>query len=84
MPLNVVFFFPEASLDGCRGGGVSWKESELPREVPDFLSSRVLPSESLKLGNYGVEMPLRRRPPRMMTPRKLFGYHQKSFAIVRS
>jgi hypothetical protein len=51
-PLKVLVSATLAVIKGMPGGVLpSQKESELPGEVPDFLSSRVLPTESLKLGN---------------------------------
>jgi hypothetical protein len=42
-------------IKGMKGGALpSRKESDRPGEVPAFLSSGVLPTESLKLGENGV------------------------------
>jgi hypothetical protein len=54
--LKVLVAAALAVVNGRPGGGgalPSRKESERPGEVPEFLSSRVLPTESLKLGKDG-------------------------------
>jgi hypothetical protein len=50
-PVKVMVTTALAVIRECRGGGALpiRKESERPGEVPEFLSSRVLRTESLKL-----------------------------------